>query len=1799
MNKVRSTVKHMPRKAKLLTALLACVLVLTLVGVGMAEAVPLEYILPFQTEADGGRPIEPHKVPVANGALELSRPTGENMKFNGYQDEEEKWWGESWAWNKSTAEVIGNVQGLAHDNDDGYDGNKGFLRITNVSGTSKTVSFGYRFEKVEDTHNKTDASLQIGEGADSLKEAPKGTYKVILQPKGYFDICISVKAVNRWTGQDNYPEATLTLSNIKAEEVTTGQESLTLQAPGTGGSYTYKTSNGTETPVTADTSVNYNITNNETVTLKATAASGYKFYLWEDGNGKILSTSAEFIVKGTNGANPKSVKPVFVSKDTVAYYHIPDGILKGDYYYWQDAMSAARTNSNTNVVLLDTLTLNSSMAYSRKEGERITNDTLTIPSGVTLVVPYSEKISTDPKDAVNVDQKDGNAFGCTSDDIGTVYRKLDVAFGTTLRVEGDLLVHALQGSKNGVPFESHIVGNYGQMTVSGTVDVLGTLYALGDVSGTGMINVKNNGTLYQMMQITDWRGGNYAAPVATNTQFPVLPISQYYLQNNKVHTIYESGSTMRAYAAIAALNQPPVGKESPVTVISNGSSEDDNKTVFVMDENASVETTYNADKDQLNVTLSGDTSMNCLSLSTGNYGLDTSGKELAVSDNMQITVKGGTMTVKGGLKFLPGAKLTVKSNATVNVAQNGKMFFYAKDDYKGEYTYPLKTEEGSSKKLNGRTHIDGTYTLPADDATLDLQGSLVINGILALSKNHTGLVANPNAKITVNKTYGSRDLKLYEPYMELKSTAGVLPDAPVLGDDDVGACLAASDKTKGEADYVFENRGWTAPKGITVDGGESAVAFDQGTYQVLDDKWYSHKITVNYTGISSSATKEVYTAKPECTFTAPSGYVITDIDAGKTGITAANADTADSTPISDGWRSVKLSKITAPEATLTATVKSYAHDVTWVRTTTEGEATKTTTTHSYLPSGTSEATLTFDGKVNIDAKNVKIDGKAADSRFTSTVENDKTVVKVTGITQNTKIEVPYSSSNTVTWVVTTDKGDAVTTKAQTVAGSATYPLGNTESENWKVVELKGGVSIEQSSGSKAVLKARTDKTADITVTDVLQDITVKITVTTYKHKVTTNTTVYDADQKNADKSETIEYFTNDATYKPVLTKIGQKEKYVVSAYTVTGGTLGSKQRAEVCAVLPDAVAIDMSNVSTKETNVNLTLQSYLYVWNWDATLDNGKKSTPPGFTYKEYLTDRRTGDSYQDTYGIDRPYYLTLRDYGETGKYYHYFDEDAYEGHFSIDYRSLGNNRFTINGKQDGLPDYTGGMGNVSLADGVLTESSWSEITLKDEEVTVALVSYATKVTVKDGTNNGLSEGIFYADAEGKDVTSGEEIVYGAFDYNDEWDDYAKYLFVKGYTIGIDGAESTTPVNNVGALLGDRFSEDARLNGLTISADTVKSVAGSGSGKDLTVTLTDLAKYHQVYAVSEDGTSNYRYLMFVQSADKDGPSQIYAPKAEKFNVFCTRQTDKNGNYLYYPTLTVKEGENSFFQSCTYRSATLDAGGKTLYIEGAGEGPDTYQSMKTVRFILTPYDSSLTWNVGNASGTTYVTEGGKAYCDLNSDKTQMLEDTRYSNGTWTYSGYTVPDGKTLAPNALQTNLCSASYDETTKNITVSNLNPNSTLTVVPSSAVTGADTYYMGDMSFEYVRNAAAFTWDGKTEGGGSWKPVNSFGWRHAVGSKSYEVGGKTLTVDNGSILFVNNTNSAVTYNVWLSRPGAETYGVSLDFDDPGDAVTVNNGAAAVTVQPNEQVTLVCRMTGTPIFGNSKEINIGTITVTKN
>lgn len=63
MAEMKEKVRHMPRRAKVISALLACVLVITLIGVAVVVAAPIDIV-----------PDDPKTVNINGFDLELSRP---------------------------------------------------------------------------------------------------------------------------------------------------------------------------------------------------------------------------------------------------------------------------------------------------------------------------------------------------------------------------------------------------------------------------------------------------------------------------------------------------------------------------------------------------------------------------------------------------------------------------------------------------------------------------------------------------------------------------------------------------------------------------------------------------------------------------------------------------------------------------------------------------------------------------------------------------------------------------------------------------------------------------------------------------------------------------------------------------------------------------------------------------------------------------------------------------------------------------------------------------------------------------------------------------------------------------------------------------------------------------------------------------------------------------------------------------------------------------------------------------------------------------------------------------------------------------------------------------------------------------------------------------------------------------------------------------------------------------------------------------------------------------------------------
>lgn len=1732
MAEMKEKVRQMPRRAKVISALLACVLVITLIGVAVVAAAPIDIV-----------PDDPKTVNINGFDLELSRPAprGE-LDTDGYPAYKkngdkplEKW---SYDESKGLESLIQCVPKSRQD----FEANTGVLKITNKSDSKISLSFDYKVT-VENT------TYKLAIDGTSCNNASGKYTSVALAKDASIEIWLTVDGTTKG-GLKVLPNVNLCVTGIQANRVS-GTE-IKLLAP-ENGTYTAtkKGQDGADISTVnnagVDTkSIAFDPAENETVTFAATHGNGYKFYMWVDRDGTPLSTKPEITVDGSQIATT-SIRPVFVSDQmakTPTYRIQGESKLSGDYYYWDDAMNAALNGPEKNVVLLQSLSLDA----AQKPGSAATNNTFEIPNGVTLVVPYSNKLSTGKEDAVNVgDGKTINPiaeeeYGFTKgyNGTGVAFRTLTVPENYTLNVNGTLLVNAVQGATNGDAYQSHVLGNYGHMEVVGTVNVNagGTLYARGYVTGAGDVNVLDNGTLYQMLQLVDWRGGNYSVPVASKNDYPTLPFSGYYLQNNMVHTTYNYGASMKAQAVIAAMLQGKyVASGADVPVIANGDAS--NPSFFVMAEGASIETVYDKAEDQLKVTLKGNTSMNCLQLNVGVYSLTTEGKELAVSDNIQVTVASGKMTIAGGLKFLPGAKLTVAKEAALEIANKGKAFFYAKNDYKDAYTYNAWRNKLQAAEVIGNT----TKVTPTENATLDLHGSLVINGTLALSKSHPGLTANDGASVTVNNITKASKLKLYEPYQLLERKAYAGYKLPALNDEDVKAILVYEERSGRVYDgsHVFENSGWSLPKGLMADGSSAPEAFAKGvTYRVHDGKWYSHEIQLTYTcadGVPPKA-KTVYSAKDIYLFDAPENYVITGIQVGDSGVVYANADKNDSNSIADGWTSAKLGNLPA-EAALTIAVKPYAEKLTWKSKV--GDKV-TMTNYSYLPADATQASLTYDDVLTVGSISMT-DAKGASVACTSQTadENGKTTVTVKGSEGTTlngaTVTVAYTGAKAVTWNVT-DINGKVTTKIE--------ELGDKSELTYTIDQPNGGWYIADTVESKDTSIQLVNNDVSVTVSNISGPVTVNIKLKAAAHKLTTAIKTVDLD--GAPQTETKVTYTSDDTW-----NYETAERHIIAQYAVTGGKMvvsGQEYAPSMdTGAITEALAVSMRG---RETTVALTDYAYLFCLTWNAVdVTQESKPTVDAVSYREYVTGEHTSKPNQSEPDSTDYDYTTFCTNGTEGKYYW----DGMFGEGSITYI---------------IPDLTRyaciGDDNWRATVKSYPESIYNSVDkTKDKTIELEVAPYLYNVEIYNAADSAERLKILCIDKNGNDVTTNETPVYKDWD-DDNTNSPTNKKFISGYEVvgsAVINGSKDKKVSGITAYGNERY-QGPGLSITEVKADT-----------KITATFQhyELCYFWNIAGLQEEPV---RYLEVVTEktdsaqqgvVDKSSGGESHTWSKGKFG-YSAKYTAPLGYYI-----------QSIDNNTTYSkriSADKRTGETNSYSGGKGENT----------FYLAPYTAYVACTVDG----TAAPEQSMLYVAAGSADNVNAETYNAATNTWTY---TLPEGKYIAANGVKATDCNVMETSADKrSVKIKNIGKDSKLEI---KTVTPATDYYMGNMSFEYVRNAAAFTWDGAV-GTGTWKPLDSFTWRHTAGSKSFKDANTNLayTVANGSILLVNGDNTEKTFTISIT--GMVTGG-SVEMYAENQKIT--ESGINFTVPAGQTKTVAIALQGAPNAKDKAADGIGTITVTKN
>ena len=429
------------------------------------------------------------------------------------------------------------------------------------------------------------------------------------------------------------------------------------------------------------------------------------------------------------------------------------------YNSLEDALAYANNNPGESVIII------MENDYTLKAGY------YTLPAKATLIVPMSN------------DQETANqVVPRSSEDIPTpvCFRKLTFESGVNMDVAGTLEVSCTQygkGETMGIPG-----GNFGHLIMKPgshmTINNGGYLRAWGFVSGdgtkdgagnylSGEIDVRRGGTVHEMFQMGDWKGGDISFTIAmevpgmTNWRdmAHLFPIYMYFIQNVESPVKYHPGSSLICATSVNVSGSINAYANDIKVVGKVGEP-----AMFLMDEMADADNTwvrkfYDAKKDQQVYEVNSGAQLGSMVINLGEvpgamFGasgtfdlvLDSRKFVLPLTSNFKIHLLSGNMQFTQSTSCLPGMEVEVDKESEVTIVKNsdasivsGALYFYDADQWSfqnmelggyvgsGKYgaivryspTWDLGTN-GATKKPNVRN-----ITSPATigDAILNVHGT--------------------------------------------------------------------------------------------------------------------------------------------------------------------------------------------------------------------------------------------------------------------------------------------------------------------------------------------------------------------------------------------------------------------------------------------------------------------------------------------------------------------------------------------------------------------------------------------------------------------------------------------------------------------------------------------------------------------------------------------------------------------------------------------------------------------------------------------------------------------------------------------------------------------------------------------------------------------------------------------------------------------------------------------------------------------------------------------------------------------
>lgn len=601
--------------------------------------------------------------------------------------------GNAWTVNDGTT-IIGSAQSTSGCSTTHYSST---LTIKNEGSTTARLSFSYVIEQNSGT-------IQV----DRQEEKKGGNFSKELAPKNSIQVYIKSGSTTAATK--------ITMTDVKLEASATA--TVTFQ-PAENGSYTV---NGKDITTEAYTNTQSSLTAYKVI---ATPADGYQFLGWYDATNKI------YLPGGANSS-------IFVSSDnskvTAKFgkigtkFQVGTTTLKWDNL--NDAIISTRNNSSGYVKQLESCTIS---------GE------YTIPSGVTLLIPFDETeapyTTTPPYTTTAEAQK--------------AYKTLTMAPDSSITVDGGAI------SVGGKHFTSSgrecckPTGAYGLIKMQKGSSIMlnngANLYAWGYITGDGSITANSGANVYEYYQVTDWRGGSKTGDMANNAQ-KVFPFTQYYVQNIEAALTLNAGANEYTYISVTA---KIVGTKS-VTIPFVGSN-----GLFKLGANGQFTKRYIPAQDRMVFTISGEASLNSIVMSlAGIATFDSKDYVLPINNNVDIVITDGTTTIEKDAALLPGVTVLIAKDAELKVASTASLHVYDDAEWSPDYVWGSKSF-GSSGICPVSYSPSGKGSRGIADAKVDVNGVLTVAGAVyttatganITSSEKTGKYAQVGTPGTSNKTY--------------------------------------------------------------------------------------------------------------------------------------------------------------------------------------------------------------------------------------------------------------------------------------------------------------------------------------------------------------------------------------------------------------------------------------------------------------------------------------------------------------------------------------------------------------------------------------------------------------------------------------------------------------------------------------------------------------------------------------------------------------------------------------------------------------------------------------------------------------------------------------------------------------------------------------------------------------------------------------------------------------------------------------------------------------------------------------